>query len=284
MKFTAILVAAAVASNVACTGKSADLPAKECAAWQDFFDALDGPNWVAFGKDGRNDPCSVKSKIGNPCKGDPAHLGTPSNFTLGITKQKPHCDINGERDVSLPPWQEPDAGVCCKAGPLGKITHITQMAFALNGLKGKIPDSINDLQELDNLSACGNDITTLAKDMTGTKIGFLRLHVNKVAGPMPASYSNITTLEYISMSDNLMTGPMPVMGGAAQPKLRGAYLDCNAFSGAVPAAWGGKLVSDFKDCFLSEGEGEKCAKGYTDNALTCPLPAGADKNCHAKCK
>lgn len=278
MKFTAALCAAAVAADyTACTGKSADLPEKECKAWQDFFDNLDGPNWTAFGKDGREDPCSVKSKIGNPCKGNPAtyHL-QGSDFTRGLTKQKPHCDIHGKPDVSLPPWQEPDAGVCCSNG------HITQLAFALNGLKGAIPDSINDLEELDNLSACGNDITTLAKDMTATKVGFLRLHVNKITGPMPLSYSNMTNLEYISLSDNFISGPIPEMTGL--PKLRGAYYDCNKFTGAVPASWGGKVVSDVKDCFLSQGKGEKCTKGYEDNALTCPLPAGANTNCHASCK
>jgi hypothetical protein len=31
-----------------------------------------------------------------------------------------------------PPWQEPDAGVCCENG------HITQLAFALNNLAGEI--------------------------------------------------------------------------------------------------------------------------------------------------
>lgn len=278
MKFTAALLGVAAAGNyVACTGKSADLPAKECAAWQDFFDALNGPNWTSFGKDGRNDPCSVKSKIGNPCKGNPATYHTiGSDFTRGLTKQKPHCDIHGEPDLSLPPWQEPDAGVCCKDG------HITQLAFALNNLKGAIPDSINDLTELDNLSACGNEITKLATDMTATKVGFLRLHVNTIGGDMPLSYSNMTALEYISLSDNYITGPIPEMKGL--PKLRGAYYDCNKFSGTVPASWGSKVVSDFKDCFLSEGSGEKCSKKYADNTLSCPLPAGAAKNCHVTCK
>lgn len=275
MKFTAaLLVVAAASSNyTACTGKSADLPEKECKAWQDFFDALDGPNWTSFGSDGREDPCSVKSKIGNPCKGDPASSG--SDFTRGLTRQKPQCDVHGKPDLSLPPWQEPDAGVCCSNG------HITQLAFALNALKGEIPDSINDLEELDNLSACGNDITKMPADMRNTKVGFLRMHVNKITGDLPTSYSNMTNLEYISLSDNFITGDIPDMSGL--PKLRGAYFDCNKFSGKVPQAWSGKLVSDFKSCYLSEGTGEKCSKGYDDNTLSCPLPEGADKNCHVKC-
>jgi hypothetical protein len=275
MKVTSLLLAAAAARNyTACTGTSASLPESECMAWQDFFDELDGPHWTAFGSEGRADPCSVKSKIGNPCKGDPAMSG--SHFTRGLTKQKPGCDVHGEPDLSLPPWQEPDAGVCCKDG------HITQLAFALNGLKGPMPDSMNDFVMLDDFSACGNEITSLPKDMSATKVGFLRLHVNKITGPLPASYSNMTNMEYISLSDNFITGPLPDFSNL--PKLRGAYLDCNKFSGAIPTSWSGKVVSDFKACFLSEGVGETCTKGYADNTLSCPIPTGADKNCHVKCK
>jgi hypothetical protein len=119
-----------------CTGKSANLPAKECAAWQDFFDSVNGINWKNFGSDGRADPCSVKSKIGDPCKGGPTVATMPQH----------------EKGKPPPPWQEPDAGVCCQDG------HITQMAFALNNLAGSIPASINDLEELINLSACNNGL------------------------------------------------------------------------------------------------------------------------------
>jgi hypothetical protein len=119
--FKIIVALALVAQSAAvCTGKSADLPAKECAAWQDFFDALDGPNWPNFGSDGRSDPCSVKSKIGNPCKGG------PSKESIAMFEERVGGPVGGD------PWQEPDAGVCCLNG------HITQLAFALNGLAGEL--------------------------------------------------------------------------------------------------------------------------------------------------
>jgi hypothetical protein len=103
----------------ACVGKSVGLPPKECLAWQDFFDKTNGPNWANWGSDGRNDPCSVKSKIGNPCKGGP-----PSSMALRLKDQ-----ARSSTDV---PWQEPDAGVCCENG------HITQLAFGINGLQGEV--------------------------------------------------------------------------------------------------------------------------------------------------
>jgi hypothetical protein len=116
-----ITLALVAAAQSACTGKSADLPAKECAAWQDFFDSLNGPNWSNFGSDGRSDPCSVKSKVGDPCKGG------PSKESIAMFEERVGGPVGGN-----PPWQEPDAGVCCKDG------HITQLAFALNNLAGEM--------------------------------------------------------------------------------------------------------------------------------------------------
>jgi hypothetical protein len=40
-----------------CMGESADLAALECAAWQDLYDATDGPKW-SHCSDARSDPCS----------------------------------------------------------------------------------------------------------------------------------------------------------------------------------------------------------------------------------
>jgi hypothetical protein len=39
--------------------------------------------------------------------------------------------------AGTPPWQEPDAGVCCLNG------HITQLAFALNNLAGQIVSALS---------------------------------------------------------------------------------------------------------------------------------------------
>jgi hypothetical protein len=44
----------------ACSGKSAGLAAVECAAWQDFYDATNGPHWSEC-YDARSDPCSCST-------------------------------------------------------------------------------------------------------------------------------------------------------------------------------------------------------------------------------
>jgi hypothetical protein len=251
-----------------CTGSSANLPAKECNAWQDFYDNLDGPNWTVFCKDKRDDPCSCNSGLGDPCKGGPSDHFVELMKNLG--------------DGPVPnPWHEPDAGVCCQNRTDG--LHITQLAFALNGLNGTVPDSINDLEELDNLSACGNKMTGQLPDMSNTKLQYLRLYQNEFTGTVPATLNNNTALTFLSLGDNNLEGVVPDLTGLS--KLTDLYLDCNNLSGTV---------ADDKDrqwkfsgkCFLNAHGAllEKCSKGRDDNAFDCPLPAGADKNCHATCK
>jgi len=246
---------ATVQSAAVCTGKSVGLPAKECAAWQDFFDNLNGVNWKNFGSDGRSDPCSVKSKIGDPCKGGPTVAAMPK-YDLG---------------TGPPPWQEPDAGVCCQDG------HITQMAFALNNLAGTVPASINDMEELINFSACNNALNGTLPDMSNTKMQFLRLSSNQlIGGPV----TGMTDLTFLSLRDNAIVGPAPDL--SAMTKLTDLYLDCNHYSGALPAVYGTMKFSG--KCFIDASTLlEKCSADF-DNTFSCPLPAGASTECHAICK
>jgi hypothetical protein len=109
-----------------CVGSSSGLPAKECNAWQDFFDATQGPSWANFGSDGRLNPCSVKSKIGKPCN-------PPLSEEAWSLIPRPTF-VKGAKP---PPWQEPDAGVCCENN------HITQLAFGINGLEGEIVSTLS---------------------------------------------------------------------------------------------------------------------------------------------
>ena len=121
LKIALCLALSRVSAFSPCVGSSADLPAKECNAWQEFFEATNGENWANWGSDGKLDPCSVKSKIGEPC--NPPLAAQP--YKLPRAK--------GEKP---PPWQEPDAGVCCET--INGQKHITQLAFGINGLEGEI--------------------------------------------------------------------------------------------------------------------------------------------------
>ena len=251
--------------SAACVGKSADLPDKECAAWQDFYDSLNGPNWSNFGADGRDDPCSVKSKIGDPCKGGPT-AGTAIARRLEQAAQ-----------AHAPPWQEPDAGVCCQVNSAGE-KHITQLAFAINNLSGAVPPSILDLEELNNLSCCNNAINGTVPQLPST-VQFLRMSTNKLTG-IDASLTANAALTFLSLRDNAIEGSMPdfsVLDG-----LTDLYMDCNKLSGPLPAAYGNFTLPD--KCFVSASTLLESCGNKWDNKWSCPLPGDMHHNCHAVCK
>ena len=258
-----------------CTGKSVDLPPKECAAWQDFFLALDGPNWRNFGSDGLTDPCAVKSKIGNPCKGGPT-----SGAAVARRLEQRHAIYASASEggaAGTPPWQEPDAGVCCQRNAAGEL-HITQLAFAINGLQGEIPPSIIDMEELNNLSCCSNAINGTVPQLPAS-IQFLRMSSNKLTGIHPSLPSN-TALTFLSLRDCAIEGGLPDF--TALKKLTDLYMDCNKLSGAVPAAYGSFRAGH--KCFISASTLlESCGNSW-DNAFSCPLPDNVAKECHAVCK
>ena len=184
------------------------------------------------------------------------------------------ANIRGEKLVG---WQEPDAGVCCQTNAAGE-NHITQLAFALNNLNGELPPTMADFTELDNLSACGNNITGVLPEFSD-KMLFLRMYTNAMSGTIPASVSKMTNMKFMSLGDNDFTGPTPDL--TALTAMTDLYLDCNHLSGIVN---GNNTWSYSGKCFLDSSTLlEKCSKP-TDNTFSCPLPPNAKKNCHATCK
>ena len=258
----AALATSAVAAGQGCTGKSASLPQAECEAWQEFYDSTGGPGWSVFCNDKRDDPCSCTSGVGDPCKGGPS-------ASAGRR-------LIEETSAGLPPWHEPDAGVCCQNN------HITQMAFALNNLTGPIPKSIKNMTELDNLSACGNKISGEIPDFPESLV-YLRLYRNVMTGSIPASMNKLTKIQFLSLGDNLLTGNVPDL--SALTKMTDLYLDCNSLTSITNStnSWHKYTGS----CFLNAHGSllEHCSRHPNgDNTFGCPLPDGAEANCHATCK
>jgi hypothetical protein len=141
---------------------------------------------------------------------------------------------------------------------------------------------MNDLPMLTDFSACGNNLTSMPKDLSKTDMKWFRLHVNNIVGPIPAAYATTTSLEIVSFSDNRLTGPVLDVSGL--PNLTDLWADCNSFD-SIPASWNSTKLSG--KCFINASpkllDDEKCSAGYTDNKYKCPLPAGMDASCHGIC-
>ena len=230
-----------------CTGSSAVLPEKECSAWQDFYDATNKGSWK-----------HCQSMRATPCD----------------------CAYNLASDEDVDATVDPCAGlvggVCCQNG------HITQFGFEFLNAVGPIPDSIGNLTELENLSACRNQLNGSIPSTIGQlkKAKSLKLYQNHMTGTVPVTLSEMTSLTFLSLGDNYFEGAVPDV--SMLTNLTDLYMDCNKFSGIVPASYG--KISLSGKCFLDASTLLEDCNKPGDNSFSCPLPEGADKACHAVCK
>jgi hypothetical protein len=104
-----------------CTGNSTDLAAVECAAWQDLYDATNGPKWSPYCSDARSDPCS--------------------------------CNFGGHSTIPY------GYGLRCTGGE--NPIHITYMILHENNLRGTIPSSLAKLSKMTTLFLYSNRLTGL---------------------------------------------------------------------------------------------------------------------------
>ena len=86
-----------------------------------------------------------------------------------------------------------------------------------------------------------------------------------VNGTLPKSFGNMSFLNYIDLSGNLMHGEIPP-SFLQLTLLRQLYFEKNSFSGLVPAFFGKLNYCNMKG-----------------NAFKCPMPLGAARTCKATC-
>ncbi|KAK3164369.1 hypothetical protein QOZ80_1AG0016720 [Eleusine coracana subsp. coracana] len=120
--------------------------------------------------------------------------------------------------------------------PLG-ITHLKNLKV-LNlqetNLVGVIPNSIGNLSSLTELHLWGNSfIGGLPWSLNNlTRLTLLNCHDSGLSGRIP-SFASLTRLEHMWLSNNKLTGPVPLSnGGSIHPNLKIVDLSKNSFSGS----------------------------------------------------
>lgn len=141
-----------------CTGKSADLPVAECAAWQKFFDSTRGPHWSRVCSDRRLDPCGCDDGV---LCGD-SHI-------IGID-----LDSNGLN------------GTIDKA--IGSLSKLSNLMLQNNTLRGTMPKELGSLSALETLQLWNNVLSgTIPKELGPlSELTSLGLYGNQLRGIAPA--------------------------------------------------------------------------------------------------
>jgi hypothetical protein len=132
--FTALLLCATYhgvsAATGNCIGKSKNLTAVDCGAWQDLYNSTNGPKWDDC-SDIRSDPCACGSRV--TCAG--GYITTINLDTNNLAGTIPSS--------------------------IGSLAKLTGLRANINSLTGTIPSSIGSLTNLTLLQISMNKLTGL---------------------------------------------------------------------------------------------------------------------------
>lgn len=223
-----------MASNaLAQPGVQAKIPASEYSALVDFYNATDGPDWLA--------------NFASPNGILPANDGwlkPTATFWNGVTITGVQYDANG--GVSVPGHVQSinlaNAGLAgTLPASLSNLVELTALTVQGNTLTGNIPSSLGSLTNLQLLSLSKNRLTGTIPDSLGglSQLQSLDLHDNAaLGGTIPASFSNLLQLQGLLLYGDSLAGSIPAQLGALT-NLQSLLLEGNQFSGGIPASLGG---------------------------------------------
>ena len=129
----------------------------------------------------------------------------------------------------LSAWHQVSVNADGRVETLGPTTPIC----GGNNLVGTLPAALGNLDQMEQLSLCGNQLSGSIPDLGRlSELQLLRLWNNQLSGEIPASLSKLTNLTNLDISRNNFDGPIPDLSRLTS--LEGLYLQENALSGPIP--------------------------------------------------
>lgn len=113
--------------------------------------------------------------------------------------------------------------------------YIVKLRIAGAGLKGPIPDnSLGKLTKLEYLDLGYNELSELPSDIWGlSTLRYLSLSNNNLTEPLPNNIGNFGALKWLDLSSNSLSGYVPESLGSVRG-LRFLNLSNNLFNGSIP--------------------------------------------------
>lgn len=101
---------------------------------------------------------------------------------------------------------------------IGRLTSLEMLLFGLNLVTGTLPTQLQQLSNLTLLEGSTNILEgsierVVKKCLPKNKLYDVILDENILSGSLPRELGEITSLEYLILSDNWLTGPLPTVHG-----------------------------------------------------------------------
>ena len=137
--------------------------------------------------------------------------------------------------------------------------RVTGLVLRENGLSGRIPPELGELQHLTRLDLSGNGLEGPVPSELGGLSGLRRLNLsnNRLTASIPPELGALSGLEELYLSENGLTGPIPRELGTLSA-LRRLLIAKNSLGGSIPSELG--RLSNLESMWLG------------DNLLTGRIP------------
>ncbi len=116
--------------------------------------------------------------------------------------------------------------------------RVIWLELSENGLKGRIPAAIADLDRLLVLVLSGNQLTgPIPRELGNLRsLVWLFMRVNELTGEIPKELANLRNLAYLYLDQNDLTGEIPAELGRL-PRLAYLRLGLNELTGGIPGSF-----------------------------------------------
>nr|XP_023884252.1 probable leucine-rich repeat receptor-like serine/threonine-protein kinase At3g14840 isoform X1 [Quercus suber] len=174
---------------------------------------------------------------------------TPDNEVKALSEiaeqlGKKDWNINVEQCINDLSWLTPrldwrppcNNSLFCNCSYPDSLCHVVALILKEQDLGGVLPRSLVKLPYLMYLDLSRNFLGgNIPHEWASTKLEFLSLSMNNLSGPIPSFLGSVTTLRYMNIKNNMFSGMVPLELGKLV-NLENFILSANNLSGELPFA------------------------------------------------